>query len=373
MWPGQQPPGGEQNPQDQNQNPYQQPGYQQPNPYQQPPQGQPPTQPQGQPQLPPTQPQGQPGYPQQPPQGYPQQPAQPGYPQPNPYQQPTVPQYAVPGPVQPGDGSGGGRNKQTTLIAIIAATAVIVAAGVTGYLVLGNDDDKNTTATDPKQSGSATPSTPPSAPPLDNPRDDAGQQPTIPGWKVVHNPKYGTLFDVPPEWELLKPGSITFFEDEKKNDGTPVVTMSAPARYKSKWCTFDSDKNGTEETWGLSSVGTKGGQGAKNTEEAAFNEAGNWVWAGYAQHMPKGTIKISKAVPYTTKSGLVGSVSTATAPGIKKRNKCESDGKSIAFSFKNAQGDFSSWVLYAADGVKEELPDATIQQILSTVRLAPSS
>ncbi|MFE5485654.1 hypothetical protein [Streptomyces sp. NPDC056527] len=364
MWPGQQPPGGEQNPQDQSQNPYQQSGYQQPNPYQQPGHQQQP----GYPQQPPTQP----GYPQQPP----TQPAQPAYQQPNPYQQPTVPQYQVPGvPPQPG-GPGDGKKKQTTIIAIVAATAVVVAAGVTGFLVLGKDDEKKTDAGgDPKppSSSSSASGKPQSSPPIDNPRDDAQQQPTIPGWKVVHNPKYGTLFDVPPEWELLKPGSITFFEDEKKGDGSPVVTMSAPARFKSNWCAFDTDKNGTEETWGLSTAGTKGGQGAKNTDEAAFNEAGNWVWAGYAQHMPKGTIKITKAVPYTTKSGLVGSMSTATAPGIKKRNKCESDGKSIAFSFKNSAGDFSSFVLYAADGVKDELPDATIQQILSTVRLAPAS
>ncbi|WP_137990677.1 hypothetical protein [Streptomyces vilmorinianum] len=356
MWPGQQPPGGEQNPQDQSQNPYQQSGYQQPNPYQQPGYQQ------------------QPGYPQQPPTqppGYPQQPAQPGYAQPNPYQQPTVPQYAVPG--APQGGPGDGKKKQTTLIAIAAATAVVVAAGVTGYLVLGSDDEKNTQAGgDAKPSTSASTSAS-ASPSIDNPRDDAAHQPTIPGWKVVHNPKYGTLFDVPPEWEVLKPGSVTFFEDEKKGDGSPVVTMSAPVRYKSKWCTFDTNKDGSEESWGLSSAGTKGGQGAKDTAEAAYNEAGNWVWAGYAQHMPKGTIKITKAVPYTTKSGLVGSVATATAPGITKRNKCESDGKSVAFSFKNAKGDFSSFVLYGADGVKDELPDATIQQILSTVRLAPES
>ncbi|MFD7320255.1 hypothetical protein ACFV9D_04055 [Streptomyces sp. NPDC059875] len=362
MWPGQQPPGGEQNPQDQSQNPYQQSGYQQPNPYQQP----------GQPGY-----QQQPGYPQQPPTqpGYPQQPAQPGYPQPNPYQQPTVPQYQVPGMPPPPGGPGDGKKKQTTVIAIVAATAVVVAAGVTGFLVLGKDDGKNTQAgDDPKQpTSSASSSAAPSSPPIDNPRDDAQQQPTIPGWKVVHNPKYGTLFDVPPEWELLKPGSVTFFEDEKKGDGSPVVTMSAPTYYKSKWCAYDVDKNGTQETWSLSSAGTKGGQGAKDTAEAAYNEAGNWVWAGYAQHMPKGTIKITKAVPYTTKSGLVGSMATATAPGIKKRNKCESDGKSVAFSFKNSKGDFSSFVLYGADGVKDELPDATIQQILSTVRLAPAS
>ncbi|MFJ3583568.1 hypothetical protein ACIPPS_15220 [Streptomyces sp. NPDC090127] len=364
MWPGQQPPGGEQNPQDQSQNPYQQSGYQQPNPYQQPGYQQQPGYPQQQPAQPPTQP------------GYPQQPAQPGYPQPNPYQQPTMPQYAVPGAPQGGPGGpGDGKKKQTTLVAIVAATAVVVAAGVTGFLVLGKDDDKNTKAgDDPKAStSSSAPGPAPVSPSIDNPRDDADLQPTIPGWKVVHNPKYGTLFDVPPDWELLKPGSVTFFEDEKKGDGSPVVTMSAPVRYKSKWCTFDTNKDGSQESWGLSSAGTKGGQGAKNTDEAAYNEAGNWVWAGYAQHMPKGTIKITKAVPYTTTSGLTGSVSTATAPGIKKRNKCESDGKSLAFSFKNAKGDFSSFVLYGADGVKDELADATIQKILATVRLAPPS
>ncbi|MET9678237.1 hypothetical protein ABZY68_34885 [Streptomyces sp. NPDC006482] len=374
MWPGQQPPGGEQNPQDQSQNPYQQSGYQQPNPYQQPP-----AQP-GYPQQPPTQP----GYPQQ---GYGQQgyPQQPGYGQPNPYQQPTVPQYAVPGqgPGQPGAPGPGGKKKQTTLVAIVAATAVVVAAGVTGFLVLSGNDDEKPNADDQKPSvtasAPATPSGEPSegaessSPPIDNPRDGAAHQPTIPGWKVVHNPKYGTLFDVPPEWEVLKPGMITYFDDEKKNDGTPLVTMSSPSRFKSNWCAYDTDKNGTAETWGLSTAGTKGGQGAKNTADAARGEAGTWVWGGYAQHMPKDTIKITKPVPYTTASGLTGSMATATAPGVKKRNKCESDGKSIAFTFKNAQGDFTTWVLYGADGVKDELPDATIKKILSTVRLTPTS
>ncbi|MGW6392633.1 hypothetical protein ACWFR1_19460 [Streptomyces sp. NPDC055103] len=379
MWPGQQPPGGEQNPQDQSQNPYQQSGYQQPNPYQQPP--------------------AQPGYPQQPAQpGYPQPgygqqgyPQQAGYGQPNPYQQPTVPQYAVPGqgqvpgqPGAPGFGGPGGPGegkKKTTLVAIVAATAVVVAAGVTGFLVLGDDDEKKPVADDKKPSVTATPPTSgtpsesgeSSAPPLDNPRDGAAQQPTIPGWKVVHNPKYGTLFDVPPEWEVLKPGMISAFEDEKKNDGTPLVTMSSPTVFKSNWCAYDTDKNGTESTWDLSAAGTKGGQGAKNTWDAARGEAGTWVWAAYAQHMPKSTIKISKPVPYTTASGLKGSMATATAPGVKKRNKCESDGKSIAFTFKNAKGDFSTFVLYGADGVKDELPDATIKKILSTVRLTTPS
>lgn len=336
MWPGQQPPGGEQNPQDQNpyQQPgYQQPGYQQPNPYQ-----------------------------------------QPGYQQPNPYQQPTAPQYAVPGQPPGGPRPPQDDRKKTTIVAIVAATAVVATAVITGVVVL-KDDDKDTSDEGSKVSASKTPtesdkSAETSPSPTENPRGGDNSKPLIAGWKVVTNPKHGTQFDVPPEWELAGSGMSTGFEDEKKGDGSPVVAMSAPAHYKSKWCEFDSDKDGKLEDWGLSTTGTKGGKGAKDSDTAAYNEAGNWVWAGYAQTEPKGTVKITKAIPYTTKSGLAGSVSTATALGVKKTNKCESDGKSIAFSFKDPQGDFKSWILYAATGVQGEVPDATIQQILSTVRLS---
>ncbi|MEU3067387.1 hypothetical protein ABZ712_10835 [Streptomyces sp. NPDC006906] len=354
MWPGTQPPGGEQNPQDQNQNPYQQPGYQQPNPYQQP--GYPP--------------QGQPGQPAGPGYGYPQGP--PGYQQPNPYQQPTAPQYAVPGP--PGGPKPGDDKKRTTIVAIVAALAVVVAAGVTGFLVLGKDDDGKNVADDKK---SASPSAKPSdtatgsAPPADNPRgSDSDPKPLIPGWKVVTNPKWGTQFDVPGDWEVASSGTFAGFEDAKKGDGSPVAGFSAPAYYKSKWCVDDSDGDGREEDTGLAGVGTKGAQGAKNTDEAARNEAANWVWAAYAQLDPKSKVKIGKAKPFTTKSGLSGSVAEATALELANKEKCDSDGKSIAFSFKNAKGDFSTWALYAATGVKDELPDTTIRQILSTVRLA---
>ncbi|MEU7280083.1 hypothetical protein AB0A69_15040 [Streptomyces sp. NPDC045431] len=362
MWPGQQPPGGEQNPQDQN--PYQQPAYPQQNPYQQP----------GYPQQPPhaQPPQGQP--PQANPYQQPAQPMQPNaYAQPNPYQQPTAPQYAVPGqppgaPVPPR----GDDKKKTTVIAIVAATAVVVAAGVTGFLVLKDDDKKVEAGGDAKPSQSAPAASSPSA--IENPRDgSSAAKPTIPGWKVVSNPKYGTLFDVPPEWEVSKVGAISAFDDVKKGDGSPAVVMTSPAYFKSEWCTDDTDKDGRQETWTLSGTGTKGAQGAKDTADAAYNAAGSWVWAAYAQTEPKGTVKATKAVPYTSASGLTGHMATATALGVKKTGKCTTDGKSIAFSFKNDKGDFVSWVLYGAEGVGDELPDATIQKIMSTVRLADST
>ncbi|MFU0437100.1 hypothetical protein ACLZH7_01370 [Streptomyces sp. BG2AG] len=381
MWPGQQPPGGEQNPQDPNQNPYQQPGYQQPNPYQQPgypQQGQQPGQqpgqsgapgyPPGQPGQPPTQPgYGQPGY-GQPPYG------QPGYGQPNPYQQPTVPQYSVGGP--PGGPKPDGDKKKTTVIAIVAATAVVVAAVVTGVVLLtGNDDDKSKDVADDKKSAapSAKPSTSeePSSAPAENPRGSENDpKPLIPGWKVVTNPKWGTQFDVPGDWEVSSSGVFAGFEDAKDPTGKPVAGFSAPAYYKSKWCVDDSDKDGRDEETELAGVGTKGARGAKNSDEAAKAEAGTWVWAAYAQTDSKDKVKVGDPKPFTTKSGLSGSVVTATATGLAKKEKCDTDGKSIAFSFKNGNDEFSTWILYGPKGVDGELSDTTIQQILSTVRLS---
>lgn len=351
MWPGQQPPGGEQNPQNQNPNPYQQPGYQQPNPYQQP------GQQSGQPAGPP-----------------------PGYPQPNPYQQPTVPQYAVPGPAMPGPAAPQppDEKKKTTVIAVVAALAVLATAGVTGFVVLGDDknDDKKTTAADKKPSASASqqPGGGGSAPPVDNPRDGSGNaKPTVDGWKVVTNPKYGTQFDVPPDWTFKGSGWLTGFEDEKKGDGSPVVSMTAPAHLKPKWCQVDDDRDGKLDDYSLAGVGTKGGQGAKNTAEGATNEAETWTYAAFAQNVPKAklraTIKTVKAKPYTTKSGLAGHLASASASNLQHKTKCDTDGKAYAFTFKNKKGDFSTWVLYANTNVKDEYSEEKVLEILNTLRL----
>ncbi|MFJ4777512.1 hypothetical protein [Streptomyces sp. NPDC088762] len=336
MWPGQQqPPGGEQHPQDAQQNPYQQqPG--QPNPYQQ-----------------------QPGY------GYPQQ----GYQTPPPVQPWGQPQQA-PAPAP----QGGGSPYSTKTVAIVAASAVVVAAAATGAFVLTRDD-KNTQANDkpPATSSSAPVSSEPApAGSSPNPRAGGDVKPVIPGWKVVVNPKYDTAFDVPPEWNVLGATMAIGFEDEVKNDGSAVTMMSGPAYLKEDWCKVDSDKDGREETTSLAGTGTKGGQGAKDTAEAVRNEAGNWAFAGYAQKAPKGTTKVSDPKEYTTSSGLKGHTATASVTGLPKENKCATDGQSIAFSFKNAKGDFVSWVLYGAAGVPDAVSKETQEKILSSVRLTSS-
>ncbi|MER5910521.1 hypothetical protein ABT124_08450 [Streptomyces sp. NPDC001982] len=327
MWPGQQPPGGEQNPHN---NPYQQPGYQQPNPYQ-----------------------------------------QPGYQQPNPYAQ--QPQWGAPGqaggPQPPQGGDGGNRTK---LVAIIAAAAVLVAAGVTGFLVLGGAKDDTADGGGKEKKASQSPSADPTASSSgsdDNPRGNETEKPLIAGWKVVVNPKRGTAFDVPADWEVESPGLSIGFEDRKSPDSKPLIIMSAPAEYKSKWCTTDDNKDGKTEDTALAAAGTKGESGAKTPADAAVREVPWWVYGGYTQPDKKSLTYDKKATDFTTKSGVEGAYAWARSTNTPRKGKCASDGKAITFAFKNSAGDIVSWNLYAAKGVDGEVDTATIMKILSTVRL----
>ncbi|MFD8271384.1 hypothetical protein [Streptomyces flaveolus] len=337
MWPGQQPPGGEQNPQN---NPYQQPGYQQPNPYQQP--------------------------------GYQQQPGPYG-------QQPQWGAHQPPGRPEPptvvgGGGGGGGGGNRTKLVAIVAALAVVVAAGVTGFLVLGGDKDD--TADDgkdkPTASASADKSASPTAEPSasgggDDPRGGGELKPTVEGWKVVANPRFGTMFDVPADWEIDSTDTSVGFEWEE--DGkTDRTTVTAPAYLKSEWCTEDSNKDGRKESTALATAGTRGEDGAKDAAMAAETRVPWWIYGGYTEPDKK-SVKYDKPKDYTTASGIKGSVATAHSEGTPQKGKCDSEGKAITFAFKNGAGNFVTWNLYGAKGVKDEIPEATVQKILSTVRL----
>lgn len=156
-----------------------------------------------------------------------------------------------------------------------------------------------------------------------------------------------------------------------KGDGSPYIGFSAPAYLKENWCESDDNKDGTKETSSLASSGTKGEDGAKDTASTARGDAASFAFGGYTDQKDssKKYLKIGAAKPYTTKSGVAGSVATSYTSGVPKTGKCSSDGKATTFAFKNSADDFVSWTLYGAKGVSEEIPDATIQKILSTVRL----
>ncbi|MEV6397028.1 hypothetical protein AB0M39_19945 [Streptomyces sp. NPDC051907] len=337
MWPGQQPPGGEQNAQDQQANPYRNPQSQ---PYGQPAQAGP--------------------YAQQPGQAgpYAQQPGQ------APWAMPTQPSGTPAVPAAPG-----GKSRKT-LVAVAAAATVVVACAVAGFVVLNGEDDKKDSATDSESTSASSPANGPSS--AENPRAGGKPDPVVPGWKVVVNPERGIAFDVPPEWGLKAASWVSFVVDEKDPEEKPLVGLKAPAMLKEKWCQSDEDRNGAAEDTALATVGSRGEKGAKNTSEAAVSNASTWVYGAYAQPDKK-KVKAGQATAYTTSSGIAGSVATAESVGVVKKGKCDTDGKATAFAFKNPKGDFVSWTFVGAKGVKDEVPDATIQKILSTVRLVEAA
>ncbi|MEU4210860.1 hypothetical protein AB0F13_12860 [Streptomyces sp. NPDC026206] len=334
MWPGQQAPGGEQNPQDPHKNPYQQPGYPQNNPYQ-----------------------------------------QPGYQQPNSYAQPGVPpqpgQPVPPGPPQwtapaaPGGPQppAGGRGKRTTVIAVTAAVAVVAAAVITGVVVLKDDGDdgQDPSAKDAKPSATAPVSPSASAAaPEDNPRAGGEVKPVIDGWKTVVSSKRHNAFDVPPDWEVEPPTMSHGFEDK---DGKPLITMTSTASYKKGECAKNSKRG---------AAGTKGAQGAKSEASAAEIEAVNWLYAAFDQE-ETGTFSKPKAQPFKSDHGLTGYTASATVTGVKKTDKCTTDGKTFTVTYKDTNGDLATWVLYADKGIDGELPDDTIKKIMSSLRPLKSS
>lgn len=304
-----------------------------------------------------------------------QQPGGEQHQQPNPYQQQPAPhgpqgydgqqqhqqgQWGEPAPPGAPVPAKSGASPRAAA-AIIGAVAVIAAAAVTGVVIL-NDDDGGGQASPAGGGGSPSASPSPSAsePVLkddpDNPRGSAADQkidPVVPGWKAVYNAKRHNVYDVPPEWEVQSPTMTIGFED----DSGPLVSMTGAALYKDGICKYAS----------RAGAGTKGGIGAKNTSEAVENEADAWAQAAF-NTSKKATVKQTEPVPFTSKHGLKGHMSTATVTGVPRETKCSADGKIVAFTYSDVNGEFATWVLYSDTGVADEIPDATVAKIMDSLR-----
>jgi hypothetical protein len=311
MWPGKQPPEGGQKTQQQPSNPYLQPGYHQPNPFQQP--------------------QALNAHPQQ---------------------------AGMPAPPPPS----GGRSR-STIVAVIAAAAVVAAATATGFVLLGSGGEDDRASTDPTKTSS------PQANPND-PRDTDTdtETATVKGWKVVVNPSQGIAFDVPPQWALQSTDWVTYVSENDDPDDTPLIGVRAPAYLKEQWCTSDEDKDGTVEDMPLAVTGSRSNNGARSAEEIAGSDPRTWVYGQFTQP-DKTKVRPGSVEPFTTNSGIEGSLGTARSVGVKKSHKCSTDGKAWTFAFKDAQGDLVSWSFFGARGVSDEVPESTVRRIAGTVRL----
>lgn len=378
MWPGEQQPGEQsggqqypsgnspqqpQGPYGQQPNPYAQPGYQQPGcprQGQQPP-AQPPGPPPAQQPYPPTQPYAT---------GSPY--AQPGYQTPAPGGYPT----SQPGGAPPG----GGRSKATVGVAIGAALAVIAAVVVTVVLVSGSDKKKTDAQNSSKPAPTAaTPASPTAAPTPsesvdpgaaggddgDDPRGPAGSTdvaPVVPGWQAVKREERNTVFDVPPDWTLGSESVSIGYEDDS---GNPEVIAGAPAYYKKDACT-DGDNSVADAT-----AATKGGAGASSLRAEAEGEAR--AWAKYAfEENHKGTVSNaldSKA--FRNSYGITGWQAQATMTSVPKADKCSSNGIAYAVTWLDpaqAKPTLVVWVLWARQGVPDQLAQSVVDKIKSSIR-----
>ncbi|MEU2822779.1 hypothetical protein ABZ763_11005 [Streptomyces bacillaris] len=205
-----------------------------------------------------------------------------------------------------------------------------------------------------------TPSPPPTGPPTRKDRSCPAGRP----WSTPRAVSPSTFPPKPAGW-------VSYVADDSDPDEKPIVGFSAPAILKEKWCLSDDDHNGTQEETALASVGSRGEREARNAEEAARENARLWVYGSYAQpHEDK--VTTGPAEPFAARSGLTGSVATASS-GLEAKGRCDFDGRATAFAFKDGKGQLVSWTFVGVRGVTDEVPDQTVRKILSTVRLVEAT
>ncbi|MFI6639685.1 hypothetical protein [Streptomyces sp. NPDC050504] len=263
-----------------------------------------------------------------------------------------------PDPYQPPEPSGRGSGRAAT-VAVVLASAVVVACAVTAWLLLRDDGSED----------SARPGPAPAPAVSGNPRAaDPGLKPAVSGWKTVLDAKRGVAYDVPPEWTRRSADWASYVADERDPEEKPLIGFSATAVFKEKWCLSDTDRDGRDEAASLAETGVRREQGARDTEEAARGSSALWVYGAYSQPDRK-KVANGPVERYTTPSGLKGTVVTATSSGVPREGRCDTDGKALVFAFEDGTGSIGSWTFVGVRGVEDEVPDATVRQVLSTVRL----
>jgi hypothetical protein len=306
----------------------------------------------------------------------------------NPYQQPTQPGlHAQPtqpgmqgmqgmpgGPVPPPPGGNGGGGRRTTTVVVAAAAVVVVACAATVFLVRGGDQDnakddtkKNDKAVSTPAATGAQTQAPDAGP--STVREKSGEpKPLVAGWKTVVNPKLGVAFDVPPQWDRKSTDWASYVADRRDPEEKPLIGFSAPGMLKEKWCVPAGDPDGSSGSTALATAGSRGERTATSVDGAARDNASQWLYGAYTQP-DHHKAKAGPAQPFTTSTGLKGSLATASSTGVPKREKCTTDGKVLAFAFPRPDGALASWTFVGAKGVPDEVPDATVRKIASTVRL----
>ncbi|MBB2892951.1 hypothetical protein [Flexivirga oryzae] len=251
-----------------------------------------------------------------------------------------------------------GGNRGKLLIGTAAALVVVIAA--VAIFALTRNSDKAPT---PAASSAATSSLPPvTATTWVNPTLAAGVRPLKDGWQS--QPGHGVfgVYDVPKtkDWKVESDSMTRFYEDSK---GNILAGMGATSTYGVGFCDAKKDQ------W-LAVVGMRGG-GKSDPTQLGADEAQKFADAisTSSHHTPGTAGKLSAAKQLKVDQGTIPAVEytiTATAGDPTKCDKGKKyEVRTVTFS---VQGTTYQFVTIRLLGVGKELPESTLNDVISTFR-----
>ncbi|WKU45326.1 hypothetical protein Q3V23_15330 [Streptomyces sp. VNUA116] len=283
----------------------------------------------------------------------------------------------APAPVPP-SGGGGGKNK--TLLAVVGGVVALAVIGGGAFFLLKGGDDKK----DDKQNVAAGGQAKPSGDPAQGQQGQQGQsqQPSGPdasagapaappaGWQTQTSKEHKLQYDVPgtgEKWKVFPQDTMLAYTDAS---GKPQISMRDTANFTEGGCASSANPNAVGEAGKgqLATVGTAGGDASLSIQENARNWAGNWGVFAYGGLGNKPKIEVSQAQPWK-QNGIDGWTATAKVRVLNRPSPCVPPTAIVkSIVWKLPSGDFSSWIVYADQGVSGALPESRIDEIMKTVR-----
>ena len=250
--------------------------------------------------------------------------------------------------------------KQRTGIAVsvLLLAVVAVVVGVTVILTTGGHGDTPTAAPPPvtPRSAPTVPSDP--LPSYASPKPLA-VQPLIAGWQAVATDRDGVAYDVPPDWQVLSPGTIAGYESA---NGDPEVLMHTVADYRHDFC--PAERGSTRAQVGF--ITPQDPSPPTQARDAVR------AWAAAAAEGDDGTrpaVTVSTPRRVAVDGGkLTATVYTATAP-MADPDTCQAPlVKVTVAALSKPDGTPALFVAVTDEQVPDALPDSVLGQVVASLR-----
>ncbi|RFS85698.1 hypothetical protein D0T12_11920 [Actinomadura spongiicola] len=246
------------------------------------------------------------------------------------------------------------RRPRRAFLALVAVALLLLLAW-NGYRAedLGRNDHGDEVGT------SAVP--PPEAP---DPEPTSTVRPKVKGWDAVSSAKYGLTYDVPKAWRILQSGVLHGYEGI---DGGKPAAMSAGTVYLDDVC-----KDGDDEfSRGLTGFNQYIDDDVMKVAKHAANK---WATHAYTEKgQPAPAITVS--APRTVRVGRARAVHVRADIVVKAKGKCVTPTGvvHVVAAPGVASGLTTTFVVVAAQGFPEALPDKVIRKVIGSLRPNPTS